>query len=90
MPPIAMIKATTTDTPQKAYSCEECRFWSDLVAEKPAGCWPIRAMCLSPRSPLRGEYTEGFERCGSWTSGHLGAIDDPDQDPMRYAKERCE
>ena len=34
-------------------------------------------MCLASSGPKGSQYTFGSDSCGSWRSGHHGAIDDP-------------
>ena len=56
--------------------CKGCRYWSEMVAMADGG-GPIKAMCLSSVSPLRGKFVSGQQTCGDWKSGHYGAVDDP-------------
>ena len=37
----------------------------------------VEAMCLASSGPKGSQYTFGSDSCGSWRSGHHGAIDDP-------------
>lgn len=77
--------------------CSSCRYWSDQLAQVKHGV--LYATCLSPYQKgannkaianYRGEYRTGNQGCGGWQSGHLGAIDEPGSDPLRYETERCE
>lgn len=65
--------------------CRGCRYWSEMIA-RCRGAGPVQAMCLSPdRLAKRGEYTYGNQTCEVWASGHLGAVDEPGDDPDRYS-----
>jgi hypothetical protein len=68
------------------YNCKGCRYWSEMIAQS-IGCGPVQAICLSQESERKGRYTTGRETCAQWASGHLGAIDEPGQDPLAYQKE---
>lgn len=77
--------------------CSACRYWSDLMGKAVDGV--TYAVCLSPYQRdttnkavalYRGEYRSGDQSCRGWQSGHLGAIDEPGSDPLRYDVERCE
>ena len=77
--------------------CSACRYWSDLMGKAVDGV--TYAVCLSPYQKgsdnkavalYRGEYRAGDQSCRGWKSGHLGAIDEPGSDPLRYDVERCE
>ncbi len=61
--------------------CSSCRYWSDQLAQVKHGVLYAN---------YRGEYRTGNQGCGGWQSGHLGAIDEPGSDPLRYDVERCE
>lgn len=66
--------------------CKGCRYWSEMIAQC-AGGGPVQAMCLNQKpAPLSGKYTSGGQTCDAWASGHLGAIDEPGQDPRAYAE----
>jgi hypothetical protein len=67
-------------------NCKGCRYWSEMIA-KCEGGGPVQAMCLAPVAPgsaHRGHYTPAWVKCESWSSGHLGAIDEPGDDPNKY------
>ena len=55
--------------------CDECRFWSAVIAKEEQG---IQAMCLCPQSALREKYTHGSTSCMHGKINALGSIDDPD------------
>ena len=63
-------------------NCESCRFWSELVAKGAVG-GGTEALCLAS-GPRAGAYTTASTTCEAWKSGHLGAVDDPHEDPARY------
>ena len=65
-------------------NCKGCRYWSEMIAHAPAHGGPVEAMCLNPTSPARGKYMAGSRTCADWASGHLGAVDEPGQDPNAY------
>ena len=67
-------------------NCKGCRYWSEMIAQALGG-GPVEAMCLSREGPERGKYTSAARTCVAWASGHLGAIDEPGQDPQAYANE---
>lgn len=69
-------------------SCSGCRYWSELIAI--SSCGEVAAMCLNKEGPRYIDHTRGHDRCRAWQSGHLGAIDDPGQNPARYEIERQE
>lgn len=64
--------------------CKGCRYWSEMIA----GCngdGPVKALCLAPKTaPQHGKYMAGWQKCEAWASGHLGAVDEPGQDPDAY------
>jgi hypothetical protein len=67
-------------------NCKGCRYWSEMLAQALGG-GPVQAMCLAPDTPaaaMRSKYTSGHMRCDAWASGHLGAVDEPGQDPDAY------
>ncbi len=66
--------------------CNGCRYWSEMIAQSIGGA-PVQALCLSPTSPRRLQYLSGTQSCTDWASGHLGAVDEPGQDPDAYANE---
>lgn len=77
--------------------CASCRYWSDQIAQVKHGT--LYATFLSPYQKgsdnkavalYRGEYRSADQSCRGWQSGHLGAIDEPGSDPLRYNVERCE
>ena len=69
-------------------NCRGCRYWSEMIAEVCAGV--LRAYCLAPGrdSAGRGGYEArlfpGTFTCEAWASGHLGPVDEPGEDPLRY------
>lgn len=64
--------------------CMKCRFWSGVIAKVNGGS--VKAVCLSRDSNRCGQYTHQDDKCNAWASGHLGAIDEPGSDPLRYQK----
>ena len=62
--------------------CKGCRYWSEMIAQAQGGT--VTALCLNGGGPRHGQYTAGYGRCDQWASGHLGAIDEPGQDPNVY------
>jgi hypothetical protein len=69
--------------------CKGCRYWSEMLAHSIGG-GPVEAVCLSRSSTYRGKYMAPSRICTEWASGHLGAVDEPGQDPSAYLTERCE
>lgn len=61
---------------QAMSNCRNCRFWSEMCAQSIGGS-EMEALCLSADGPKAGRFTSGSDRCTSWKSGHLGAIDAP-------------
>ena len=57
-------------------NCHGCRYWSEMIAKFDGGPG-VEAMCLASSGPKGSQYTFGSDWCGSWRSGHHGAIDDP-------------
>jgi len=57
-------------------NCAGCRYWSEMIAQVVGG-GPLEAMCLAEGSPFAGKYVSERQKCASWKSGHLGAVDDP-------------
>jgi hypothetical protein len=51
------------------------------------GGGPVQAMCINKASPRYMAYVMPRERCAAWESGHLGAVDEPGDDPQRYQAE---
>jgi hypothetical protein len=69
-------------------NCKGCRYWSEMLAHCGADTGgSVAAMCLSPDSPKKGIYTTSWMKCDRWASGHLGAVDEPGQDPRAYELE---
>ncbi len=66
--------------------CNDCRYWSELMA-RGDGMY-MTAMCLCPESVRYQEYTRVVEFCVHYASDHLGAIDNPHQDPLRYEADK--
>ena len=52
--------------------CNNCKYWSELVAQSIGGT-PVEAMCLSPDQPSK--YRRGYYECDNYVGGR--AIDDP-------------
>lgn len=67
-------------------NCKGCRYWSEMLAQCVGG-GPVQAVCLCPTSPARGQYMSPSRTCAEWASGHLGAVDEPGQDPNAYKGE---
>jgi hypothetical protein len=67
--------------------CETCRYWSELAMRSPGPKHSLEALCLNREGPFYRRFCRGAERCPSWASGHLGAIDDPDLPEGAYANE---
>lgn len=67
--------------------CKGCRYWSEMVAKAGGEHLTVVALCLSRDSDRKGTYQPGSARCTAWSSGHLGAIDEPGQEPDAYARE---
>jgi hypothetical protein len=63
-------------------NCAGCRYWSEMIARCNGG--PVEAMCINYVSPNNMKYTTARTTCGFWASGHLGAVDEPGQDPRAY------
>lgn len=75
-------------------NCKGCRYWSEMIAGSNGG-ESVQALCLAPKpAPQHGKYMNGWQTCTAWASGHLGAIDEPGQDPDAYntsdALDECE
>jgi hypothetical protein len=47
------------------------------------GGGPLEAMCLG-NGARKHQYVTAKHSCAAWESGHLGAVDDPFEDPSRY------
>jgi hypothetical protein len=71
----------------ETHDCKGCRYWSEMIA----GCngdGPVKALCLAPKpAPNHGQYMAAWQKCDAWASGHLGAVDEPGQDPLAYDDE---
>ena len=67
--------------------CETCRYWSELAMRSPGPQHSLEALCLNREGAFYRRFCRGAERCPSWASGHLGAIDDPDLPEGAYANE---
>jgi hypothetical protein len=64
--------------------CKGCRYWSEMIAGCNGG-GPVKALCLAPKpAPNYGQYMPPWGKCAAWASGHLGAVDEPGQDPRAY------
>ncbi len=58
--------------------CENCLWWSEMIACKPSGETEVKALCLSAISPFRQTYMSKTMWCRHWTeAGPQGAIDNP-------------
>lgn len=70
--------------------CKGCRYWSEMIAgnmHNNGGA--IEALCLAPKpAPMHGQYKHPASTCTAWASGHLGAVDEPGEDPLRYEQEQ--
>ena len=64
-------------------ACETCRFWSDLIAEVPAG-GSLVALCLEPTQPQ--VMRPGDYGCGAWKDAPFGAVDEPCDGPNPYGE----
>lgn len=67
-------------------TCSGCRYWSEMIARS-NDYGSVSAMCLAPDGRHKGKYTVGYQHCPAWASGHLGAVDEPGQDPTAYQGE---
>jgi hypothetical protein len=67
------------------YNCKGCRYWSEMIARAHGG--PVEALCLVQGGPKSGKYCRAEFVCDRWERGHLGAVDEPCEDPLRYAVE---
>jgi hypothetical protein len=67
--------------------CETCRYWSELAIRSAGLKHSLEALCLNREGPFYSRFCGGAERCPSWASGHLGAIDDPDLPEGAYANQ---
>ena len=56
--------------------CNECRFWSEMVARSIGG-GAMEALCLTENGPRSSEYTTELMFCDHWKSNHHGAVDAP-------------
>lgn len=63
-------------------TCGSCRYWSEMLAKCDGG-GPVQAMCLGKGS-LAHQHTTERQSCEAWASGHLGAVDTPDEEPPDY------
>lgn len=70
-------------------NCKGCRYWSEMLAQAGGSCDGVEAMCMNPDSPKRNRYTPGHDSCSAWASGHMGAVDEPGDDPSRYEQEEA-
>lgn len=68
------------------YNCNGCRWWSEMIA-RAIGAGPVQALCLVRGGPNSGKYCHPQTVCDKWERGHLGAVDEPCEDPMRYGNE---
>jgi len=57
-------------------NCAGCRFWSEMIA-RAHGSGGVEALCMADGGPRSGQYTTPRATCGSWRSGHNGAVDEP-------------
>lgn len=64
--------------------CSTCRYWSDLIAQKPSGSMHVEALCLCHAGPQHQQYTRGTDWCAHWALNDLGQVDEPGRDPRRY------
>lgn len=54
-------------------TCDNCRFWSDLVAKFEGG--RVQALCLSQFSEWRHKYTSEGTNCERWQLNTHGSHD---------------
>ena len=66
--------------------CAGCRYWSEMLAMADGG-GPVKAVCLAPAGPRRGQYQSGRATCDAWASGHYGAVDEPGDGGDPYAED---
>lgn len=65
----------------KDMNCENCRYWSDKLAQAIGG--PVEAVCLVREGPHSGRYTPGSASCDKWEDAPLGPVDSgSDTDPV--------
>lgn len=62
-------------------NCENCRWWSDLVARKRAECDQIEALCLCAVSPRFEQWTSAGDACARQAIGE--SVD------LRKGEPRC-
>ena len=55
--------------------CANCRYWSGMVAR--ADFLVVKALCLSTKSPMSGDYTSGNRQCDAYREATHGPIDNP-------------
>jgi len=67
-------------------TCQTCRYWSDQQA-RVHDHHGLQAVCLS-RGIWAGLWTRPNSTCEDWASGHLGAVDEPDQPADRYERDQ--
>ena len=65
--------------------CKTCRYWSELIVRYGGPNRSLEALCLNREGPFYSLFCRGAQRCQTWASGHLGAIDDPDLPEGAYA-----
>jgi hypothetical protein len=66
--------------------CENCRYWSEQIVRSLGPKHLIEAICLNREGPFYVVFCCGARRCSAWSSGHLGAIDDPDLPDGAYTE----
>jgi hypothetical protein len=67
--------------------CKTCRYWSELIVRYGGPNRSLEALCLNREGPFYSLFCRGAQRCQTWASGHLGAIDDPDLPEGAYANQ---
>lgn len=55
--------------------CTTCRYWSGMVAS--ADFVTVKALCLSTKSPMSGDYTSGGRQCPAYAEATHGPVDSP-------------
>ncbi len=68
--------------PTQCGPCEDCRYWSEMLAMADAG--GVKAVCLAVGGPNQGKWTRDLDSCPLWADGRLGAIDTPGFDGTEY------
>jgi hypothetical protein len=56
--------------------CDNCRFWSQMIAQS-IGLLGVEALCLSSVSPHSRKFTKAHKSCPAWRENTHGAVDEP-------------